>query len=160
MDLDLELISSGDKTALLALSTLEWLATTKSVLNEMGYKVHSAGNHEDFLLRFGRVQYQIVIIEELFAASTAEENLALKQLQHMPMVQQKCGDALKSMTIDQGISGGMSGKPAANVAVGTLTFDSLESFQSAMGPHMGEIMGDIPNYTDITPVLEISEIKL
>jgi hypothetical protein len=42
VDLDLELVSSGDKTALLALSTLEWLATTKSVLNEMGYKVHSA----------------------------------------------------------------------------------------------------------------------
>ena len=89
MDLDLELVSSGDKTALLALSTLEWLATTKSVLNEMGYKVHSASNHEDFLLRFGRVQYQIVIIEELFAAGTTEENLALKQLQHMPMVQRR-----------------------------------------------------------------------
>ena len=70
---------------MLALSTLEWLATTKSVLNEMGYKVHSAGNHEDFLLRFGRVQYQIVIVEELFASSTAAENMALKQLQQMPM---------------------------------------------------------------------------
>ena len=89
MDLDLELISSGDKTALLALSTLEWLATTKSVLNEMGYKVHSAGNHEDFLLRFGRVQYQVVIVEELFASSTAVENLALKQLQQMPMNQRR-----------------------------------------------------------------------
>jgi hypothetical protein len=89
VDLDLELVSSADKAALLALSTLEWLATTKSVLNEMGYKVHSAGNHEDFLLRFGRVQYQIVIVEELFASSTMAENLALKQLQHMPMNQRR-----------------------------------------------------------------------
>jgi hypothetical protein len=24
---------------------------------------------------------------------------------------------------------------------------------------MPEIMGDIPNYTDITPILEISEVK-
>jgi uncharacterized protein (TIGR02118 family) len=79
---------------------------------------------------------------------------------HMPMVQEKCGEALKVMTIDEGISGGMGGQPSANVAVGTLTFDSLEAFQAAMGPHMGEIMGDIPNYTDITPVLEISEAKL
>jgi len=38
----------------------------------------------------------------------------------------------------------MSGQASANVAVGTLTFDSLEAFQMAMGPHMGEIMGDIP----------------
>ena len=79
---------------------------------------------------------------------------------HMPMVQERCGDALKGMVIVEGMSGGMSGQPSANVAVGTLTFDSLEAFQSAMGPHMGEIMGDIPNYTDITPVLEISEVKL
>ena len=79
---------------------------------------------------------------------------------HMPMVSERCGDALKGMTIVEGMSGGMSGQPSANAAVGTLTFDSLEAFQSAMGPHMGEIMGDIPNYTDITPVLEISEIKL
>lgn len=79
---------------------------------------------------------------------------------HMPMVQERCGDALKAMTVVEGISGGMSGKPSANIAVGTLTFDSLESFQAAMGPHMPEIMGDIPNYTDITPVLEISEVKI
>ena len=79
---------------------------------------------------------------------------------HMPMVQERCGDALKAMTVVEGISGGMSGKPSANIAVGTLTFDSLEAFQAAMGPHMPEIMGDIPNYTDITPVLEISEVKI
>ena len=79
---------------------------------------------------------------------------------HMPMVQERCGDALRAMTVVEGMSGGMSGQPSANVAVGTLTFDSLQAFQAAMGPHMGEIMGDIPNYTDITPVLEISEVKL
>jgi uncharacterized protein (TIGR02118 family) len=79
---------------------------------------------------------------------------------HMPMVQEKCGDALKSMSVLEGVSGGMGGKPSANIAVGTLTFDSVDAFSAAMGPHMPEIMGDIPNYTDITPVLEISEIKL
>ena len=79
---------------------------------------------------------------------------------HMPLVKERCGDALKDLTVEAGLSGGMGGKPAANVAVGTLTFDSVEAFQAAMGPHMPEIMGDIPNYTDITPVLEISEVKL
>ena len=79
---------------------------------------------------------------------------------HMPMVSEKCGDALKGMSILQGLSGGMGGQPSANIAVGTLTFESVEAFGAAMGPHMAEIMGDIPNYTDITPVLEISEVKL
>jgi uncharacterized protein (TIGR02118 family) len=79
---------------------------------------------------------------------------------HMPMVQERCGDALKNMTIEEGLSGGMSGNPSANIASGTLTFESIQAFQAAMGPHMPEIMGDIPNYTDITPVLEITEVKL
>jgi uncharacterized protein (TIGR02118 family) len=78
---------------------------------------------------------------------------------HMPMVAEKCGDALRSWTVESGLSGGMGGKPAANIAVGTLEFDSVEAFSAAMGPHMPEIMGDIPNYTKITPVLEISEVK-
>jgi uncharacterized protein (TIGR02118 family) len=78
---------------------------------------------------------------------------------HMPMVAEKCGDALRGMTIEQGLSGGMGGNPPANIAVGTLEFDSVDAFAAAMGPHMPEIMGDIPNYTKITPVLEIAEVK-
>ena len=78
---------------------------------------------------------------------------------HMPMVAERCGDALKSWTVEEGLSGGMGGKPAAWICVGTLEFDSVDAFGAAMGPHMPEIMGDIPNYTDITPVLEIAEVK-
>lgn len=40
-----------------------------------------------------------------------------------------------------------------------MLFDSLESFQGAFGPHMGEILGDIPNYTDAAPVVQISDVK-
>ena len=35
---------------------------------------------------------------------------------HMPMVQERCGDALKNMIVVEGMSGGMSGQPSANVA--------------------------------------------
>jgi uncharacterized protein (TIGR02118 family) len=78
---------------------------------------------------------------------------------HMPLVAERCGDALKSYTVEQGLSGGMGGNPPANIAVGTLEFESVDAFAAAMGPHMPEIMGDIPNYTKITPVLEIAEVK-
>lgn len=78
---------------------------------------------------------------------------------HMPMVAERCGDALRNWTVEEGLSGGMGGKPAANICVGTLEFDSVDAFSSSMGPHMPEIMGDIPNYTDIRPVLEIAEVK-
>ncbi|HYH51716.1 MAG TPA: EthD family reductase [Acidimicrobiia bacterium] len=78
---------------------------------------------------------------------------------HMPLVAERCGDALKSYTVEQGLSGGMGGNPPANIATGTLEFESVDAFAAAMGPHMPEIMGDIPNYTKITPVLEIAEVK-
>ena len=78
---------------------------------------------------------------------------------HVPMFQERGGDAVKGTTILEGLSGGMGGKPSANIASVNFVFESIEAFGAAMGPHMPEIMGDIPNYTDIMPVLEISEIK-
>ena len=36
--------------------------------------------------------------------------------------------------------------------------ESAEAFQTGFGPHSAEILGDIPNYTDLTPVLQISEV--
>ncbi|HVW34733.1 MAG TPA: EthD family reductase [Acidimicrobiia bacterium] len=78
---------------------------------------------------------------------------------HMPMVAEKCGDALKGMTVEEGVAGMMPGQPPTYVCIGTLTFDSVPAFQGAFGPHAGEIMGDIPNYTAIQPVVQISDIK-
>jgi uncharacterized protein (TIGR02118 family) len=37
-------------------------------------------------------------------------------------------------------------------------FDSLQSFQGAFGAHAGPIMADVPNYTDIQPTIQISEV--
>ena len=35
--------------------------------------------------------------------------------------------------------------------------DSVEAFQRGFGPRTKEIVGDIPNYTDLSPVMQISE---
>lgn len=79
---------------------------------------------------------------------------------HMPMVKEKLGSAVKSMAVEQGIAGGAPGTPAAYVALGHLTFDSVDAFQSAFAPHAEAIMGDIPNYTNIQPTIQISEVKM
>jgi hypothetical protein len=34
----------------------------------------------------------------------------------------------------------------------------VADFQKGIGTHSQEIMGDIPNYTDIAPQIQISEI--
>lgn len=79
---------------------------------------------------------------------------------HMPMVQSELGGACKGMGIDAGLAGGAPGQKAPFAAVGHLLFDSVEDFQGSFGPKAGTIMGDIPNYTDISPVIQISEVKL
>ena len=79
---------------------------------------------------------------------------------HMPMVQQKLGSACKRVSVEQGIAGMAPGAPAAFVAMGHLYCDSAEAFQAAVAPHAQDIMGDIPNYTDIEPTIQISEVKI
>jgi uncharacterized protein (TIGR02118 family) len=58
------------------------------------------------------------------------------------------------------MSGAAPGSRPAYVAMGHLYFDSAEAFQTAFGPHAQTIMADIPNYTDIQPTIQISEVKI
>ena len=84
-----EFISATDKPALLAFSTPEWLEAARSALVELGYKVHTAATHGDFQVRFSQIRYQVVIVEERFAANDLSENLTLQFLQAMPMSQRR-----------------------------------------------------------------------
>ena len=83
MNSSFDFVTSNDKPALIAFSTPGWLDSAKTALQELGYKVHTAATHSDFLLRFSQAQYQVVLVEELFGANTIDENLTLKALQGM-----------------------------------------------------------------------------
>jgi hypothetical protein len=101
---DFDFISATDKPALLAFSTPEWLATAQAGLQELGYKVHTAATHSDFLIRFSQIRYEVVILEELFAANSLAENSTLHALQNMPMNQRRhatvilFGDSFQTFT--------------------------------------------------------------
>ena len=57
-----------------------------------------------------------------------------------------------STTIDKGIDG-------PYVAAVHMTFDSMEAFQAGVGsPLTGEVMADVANYTNITPVMQVAEV--
>jgi uncharacterized protein (TIGR02118 family) len=77
---------------------------------------------------------------------------------HMPMVAELLGDALKLYEIDKGLAGRTPDESIPYLAIGYLYFDSLESYQNAFGPHAAQITGDIPNYTNIQPVVQVSEV--
>jgi len=84
-----DFVSGDDKPALLAFTTPEWLEEARTALQELGYKVHTAATHSDFLIRFSQAHYQVVLVEELFGANTPSENITLKALQNMPMNQRR-----------------------------------------------------------------------
>ena len=79
---------------------------------------------------------------------------------HLPMVAQLLGDALKGGSVDSGLAGGAAGEPAAYIAMGHLTFDSVAAFQQSFEPHADKILSDIPNFTNTQPAIQISEIML
>jgi uncharacterized protein (TIGR02118 family) len=76
---------------------------------------------------------------------------------HMPLVKARMGDSCLYYTVDKGLAGGASDAPPVYVAMCHLFCDSVEAFQRGFGPHAKEIMADIANYTDLQPVIQISE---
>jgi uncharacterized protein (TIGR02118 family) len=77
---------------------------------------------------------------------------------HMTLLKARMGDKCRSYTVDKGLAGGGEGAPAPYVAMCHIYCDSVEAFQSGFGPHAQEILSDIPNYTDLAPVIQISEV--
>ncbi len=77
---------------------------------------------------------------------------------HLPLVQKKCGAACKGVAAERGLSGAEPGSKPTYAAIGYLTFDSVDSFQNSFGPHAGEIVADVPNYTNSKPLVQIVEV--
>ena len=92
--------------------------------------------------------------------ATSKFDMAYYLGKQIPMVQQKLGSALRGASVEQGLGGMQPGSAPAYLAMGHLLFDSVEAFQQAFGPHQQAIVGDIPNYTNTQPTIQVSEVKL
>ncbi|MRG45282.1 EthD family reductase [Chitinophaga sp. SYP-B3965] len=77
---------------------------------------------------------------------------------HMPLVASFMGDGLKHIAIDKGIASGMPDTPVPFLAIGYLYFDKLSDYEKGLAPHVEEIRADFPKYTNIRPVIQISEV--
>ena len=76
---------------------------------------------------------------------------------HMPMVRARLGANVTRTEIGKGMTAGDGGK-AGFVCVGQVWFTSLDNMKAGMKQHGAEIMGDIPNYTNIKPNVQIEEL--
>jgi len=77
---------------------------------------------------------------------------------HMPMVKELMADHLKFYTVDRAPSSATPENNAPYIAMGHLFCDSVDAFQAGFGPHTKAIMGDIPNYTNQKPIIQISDV--
>jgi uncharacterized protein (TIGR02118 family) len=77
---------------------------------------------------------------------------------HMPLIQERLGDACLRYEIDKGLAGREPGSAPEFVAACHIYSPTLGTFQEAFGPHRSEIVADVANYTDIAPIVQISEI--
>jgi uncharacterized protein (TIGR02118 family) len=68
--------------------------------------------------------------------------------------------AFKGVSVERGISSIEPGTDAAFVAMCHFLFDSVEDFMAAFLPHAATLQGDIPNYTDVQPVIQVNEVLI
>lgn len=77
---------------------------------------------------------------------------------HMPMVKAMLGSACAYYTLDKGVSGRAPGSPPTYVAMCAFICDSAEAYEAAIREHRAQIFADFANYTDIAPVVQVSEV--
>ena len=78
----------------------------------------------------------------------------------MPMSIRLLGDAIKNTSIERGLRGAEPGSQAAYVALCHFTCETQEAFEAAFMSNAAVLQGDMPNYTDIVPKIQMSEIAL
>lgn len=85
-------------------------------------------------------------------------NMEYYETKHMPMVAGLLGSNLVKYTIEKGLSSGIPNQPLPYVAIGIFYVKSLEEYQAAIAPNRDAIRADIANYTNIAPVILVSEV--
>lgn len=85
-------------------------------------------------------------------------NMEYYETRHMPMVAGFLGSNLVKYTIEKGLSSGIPNQPLPYMAIGTFYVKSLSEYQAAITPNRDAIRADFVNYTNVIPVILVSEV--
>ena len=85
-------------------------------------------------------------------------DMAYYETKHMPMVAGYLGANLVKYTIEKGVANGIPNQTLPFMAVGTFYVKSLDEYQAAIGPNRDAIRADFANYTNIAPLILVSEV--
>jgi uncharacterized protein (TIGR02118 family) len=81
---------------------------------------------------------------------------------HMPMSIERLSThaGFRGVSVVRGMAGGVPNSEPAYVAICQFLFDSLEDFLAAFNPHAAFLQGDMLNYTDSEPTIQISAVEI
>jgi hypothetical protein len=83
-----EILEVGDKAALICVEGPD-LETQKGILEEIGFKIHTAETAERAIERMRYTPYNVIIINEAFGGATLETNGVLRYIAPLPMAQRR-----------------------------------------------------------------------
>jgi uncharacterized protein (TIGR02118 family) len=81
---------------------------------------------------------------------------------HMPMSIERLSQAkgFRGVSVERGIDIAEPKIESFYIAMCHYYFDSLDDFMAAFIPHAAELQGDIINYTNIEPLIQINEVQI
>lgn len=74
---------------------------------------------------------------------------------HNKMYTGALGDVLISQQVFKGVAG--VGGDAPYLTMNLTEVTSAEAFMAAAGPHLAELVADVPNFTTVQPIIQIQE---
>lgn len=81
---------------------------------------------------------------------------------HMPWSIELLSKAIgfKGVSVERGVDIEDPKIESSYVAMCHYYFETLNDFMNAFGPHAEELQGDIANYTNIEPIIQINEVQI
>ena len=81
---------------------------------------------------------------------------------HMPMSIERLSvsPGFKGVSVERGLAGDAPGSDPPYIAMCHYLFDSVEDFFAAFNVNAAVLQGDIPNYTDLSPVIQVSAVEI
>ena len=76
---------------------------------------------------------------------------------HIPMVTGLLGTNADKAEVRKGVAS-PDGSAATFVCLANIWIKSVDELQATLAKHGSEIMGDIPNFTNIQPIIQVDEV--
>ena len=76
---------------------------------------------------------------------------------HIALVNEKCAPAIRECTVEQCVAGP---DPAPYRVIARIGVDSMDDFLKYVAPNDPVFAADVPNFTNIRPVIQVTEVVL